>query len=499
LNRGTAYGGGGISGKIRRGPEYSIEVARRQMSEIAGLRLHDNDTPKLAEWLDERLQALALSSFDAYAQLLASDVPRGRQERERVAVHFSTGETYFFRDEGLCSLLARKVLPELIERRAEQRSLRLWSAGCASGEEAYSLAMLLDEMSPRLAGWDVRVLGTDINGDAVERARNGLYGQWSFRGLDRLRMERYFRKCARGWKIDERLQQTVDFARLDLLHDDFASASGQFENIDLILCRNVFIYLSPSAVSTIVAKFTRALARCGYLISGHSELIGCETPSLRPLAFPESVLYRKVEAHAAPGAAVEPAANAEKQAAATRGPAVRSRSRAVAVPANGPPPRDVWPLRASPADPALELEQAWRDADRGALAAARAACRRVIAGAPLDPRPYYLLAQLAQEAGAIEDAKRLLKKVLYLDARFVVAYLDLAALLAFGGDAAGARRMRENARRELERIDPQTLLPSRPETTAADLLQFVGRLLDVTIETAAPSCASSPGNRPARG
>ena len=438
----------------------------QRILDAIGLRRRAGDEAKLCGWLRPRLRELGLPSVDAYADLLAAGGAPGRHERELLMEHFSTGETYFFRDQGLFGLLAVRILPEIVARRSAQRSLRLWSAGCASGEEAYTLAMLIDEMSPALAGWDVRILGTDINGDAIARASGGTYGQWSFRVLDEARTARYFRKCGREWQIDERLRAMVDFERSDLLLDEAGGGGADAGGFDLILCRNVFIYLTPPAVTHIAGKLVAALSDGGYFVPGHGELLGCVPSGLEALTWPDATLYRR------PGTAstVRPA-----PAVPASAPSVPPRTAPAATSAAGQPPRQRGsaprPDAGPEAAPDEVLAQAWRDADRGAAQAARAACERVIAVSPLDPRPYFLLAQLAEERGAIDEARTLLRKVLYLDPGFVVAHLELADLCVRTGDARRARQMRAQALRELEKMPSETPLPVPPHTTAGTLLQ----------------------------
>ena len=181
----------------------------QQMARTAGLRLREPDLEALALWSTERWRKLALPGMEQYAQLLAQDSAVGRQERELLTVRCTTGESYFFRDPEQIDLLATKLLPELIARRADQRTLRIWSAGCASGEEAYSLAMLVDELAPRLAGWQVLILGTDINREALQKARRGLYREWSFRALSPSRRQHYFQPHGDQWQISQRLRDMV--------------------------------------------------------------------------------------------------------------------------------------------------------------------------------------------------------------------------------------------------------------------------------------------------
>lgn len=475
--KGANFSGHAVPSRREVPGEARGDEAYRRIFEAAGLRLRDGDEARLRCWLEPRLRALRLPSLVAYAELITSDGPDGRKEGERLVRHFTTGETYFFRDVDLFGLLAAVVLPQLLVRRAAQRSLRIWSAGCASGEEAYSIAMLLDEMSQRLVGWDVRILGSDINGEAIERARRGKYGQWSFRGLDVERIERYFCTCGRERQLVERLRAIVSFERRDLLRDaPFHNAES--EAFDLILCRNVFIYLSPPAVERIVASLTSALSEGGYLITGHGELLGCTIPGLEARSYPEAVLYGKVAS--APNVSRAPLASPDEHSFVFSSP--RSR---VARPAREFSPRKTHLPAESGESGTSEraatevggpgvgatLERAWRDADRGASEAARDACKRVLAIAPLDPQPYYLLAQIAKERGALDEARTLLRNVLYLDPNFVVARLDLADLCLEAGDFHGAWRGRRQALRELERLPPETVLLGPGGRTAGALLQ----------------------------
>ena len=133
----------------------------------------------------------------------------------------ASGETYFFRDHGQFDLLRLRLLPELIERRRGAKTLRLWSAGCASGEEAYSLAMLVDMLLPERDGWDILILGSDIDQTALAKARRGHYGQWSFRMVPPALQQRYFQRKGDEWALDERIRRMVTFRAGDLIGEPF--------------------------------------------------------------------------------------------------------------------------------------------------------------------------------------------------------------------------------------------------------------------------------------
>ena len=444
-------------------------------SEAAGLRVNDQDAARHAAWLQERLDELGVSGPGDYARLLVTQDAAGRSERERLSRQLTTGETYFFRDPGQFELLAQRILPELLARRADTRRLRIWSAGCASGEEAYSLAILIGELVPDDGAWDIRILGTDINSAALRHARDGLYGEWSFRALHGPRKAAHFRAEGRRWRISQALRDRVRFEQLDLVRDDWTYPALEFAGVDLILCRNVFIYMTAEATARVSARLSAALAEGGYLVTGHGELLGHHTPGLHPKIHSQAVVLHKTAAESAvpvwQGAATPNLAAARS---ATRLPKVSPQTRPRAkTDAARPVPAPTPAARAQ-----RLLREAWRHADQGQTRAAENACRLAIAAAPLDPWPYYLLAQLAQERGDAGEARTQLNKVIYLDPNCIAAYLELGTLFDSRQGADRTRPLLETARRLLAALPPQAQVPPYEQSTAADVLAYVERLLN---------------------
>jgi chemotaxis protein methyltransferase CheR len=464
-----------------------LQLIRQSLSAV-GLRLRDQDREALSRWVEERRRAHALPGLEEYVRLLSDDSASSRRERELITVRFSTGESYFFRDQGQIDLLATTILPQLLERRADTRTLRIWSAGCAAGEEAYTLAILVDELAPRLDGWKVLILGSDINTQALEKARRGEYREWAFRTLDDARRQRYFERHGDRWRIARRLREQVTFCSVDLVHAPFPDPAAGLNDFDLILCRNVFIYLDTVAAGRITTKFARTLAGGGYLITGHNELFGHDTAPLRVHMYAQSAVFEK---NAQPGTESGPgaslarvrmpaiAASAPAPRVEAQAPQIERRVAAIEVP---PPVNGRAVAQAPPAATAADcerlIESARRHADRGRPDAAAADCRKAIAVSGFDPRPYFLLAQLAQERGDANEAKTLLKKVIYLDPSFVAAYLELGALHAQAGESGSARRMYASVRTALAKLPPQTVIAPYSESSAANVLAYVERLLD---------------------
>lgn len=173
--------------------EPCLEGVIRLVSAQTGLHIAGQHREALRTLLASRLQAHKWLSPEQYLQRLATETPEATLEWNELIMRLTTGESYFFRDAGQFALLRNAIVPELIERRRAQRSLRIWSAGCSTGEEAYSLAILVHELLPHREGWQLVILGSDLNRDAIEKARSGIYGAWSFRMVYPELQRRYFR------------------------------------------------------------------------------------------------------------------------------------------------------------------------------------------------------------------------------------------------------------------------------------------------------------------
>ena len=217
--------------------------------------------------------------------------------RSRVVDAITTNETSFFRDAPFFEALQREILPDLIAGRQRERSLRIWSAGCASGQEAYSVAMLLLDEFPQVRDWDVTILGTDISASVLARAATGCYSQHEVnRGLPAARLVRHFGRDGSSWRVSERLRSRVSFRPLNL-----AKAWPALPRMDLVLLRNVMLYFALPTREAVLRQVARDLRPDGWLVLGSAEtMLNLDTPFQRvPLG--KSSGYRlnvKVAAHA---------------------------------------------------------------------------------------------------------------------------------------------------------------------------------------------------------
>jgi chemotaxis protein methyltransferase CheR len=195
---------------------------------------------------------------------------------QQVVEALLNNETYFFRDRAPFDLLQRYALPELAKRRQKERRLKIWSAGCSTGQEVYSLAMLFAEEPDKWAGWTVDILGTDVSTSCVDRARQGAYTQFEVqRGLGINQMIKWFEECADGWRAVEPLRKPVRFQVHNLLEP--VPHPGGF---DIVLCRNVLLYLSPEKKTVAFERLAGAMAEDGWLMLGAGETVIGQTGKL---------------------------------------------------------------------------------------------------------------------------------------------------------------------------------------------------------------------------
>lgn len=275
------------------GVESIVAWLGARTSSFCGIRISQEETQKLSGIVRNRMTALSLKDPIQYFQLVESQSDEGVAEWEQLLALFMNGETFFFRDKGQFTLLKEHILPTLIHRRKAARSLRILSAGCSTGEEAYSLAILVDQLLPDRQNWEIDILGIDINFRSIQHAQQGIYGQWAFRKVDSELKQRYFQQCGSQWVLNEPIRKMVTFRKGNLFADTFSSSALGIYDLDLIICRNVFLYFHAEAIGHVVKKMAGALTSEGYFLTGHGELSAQTVGALQARIFPDSAIYQR--------------------------------------------------------------------------------------------------------------------------------------------------------------------------------------------------------------
>lgn len=268
-----------------------FRLIREFVADEYGLILDESRGNYLAAKLLPRLEELRLETFaDYYACLKFS--PSGSVEHQRLISLITNNETYFFREDAQLQVLAANILPEIKAKKqlAGLKKIRILSAGCSSGEEVYTLAMILLESGHFLWDWDLQVIGIDIDPEMIAKARAGIYTGRAFQATPPHCLERYFMRCEAGYQVKESLRKVTRFEQANLLSLDHIRRD---ETADIIFCRNVFIYFGDDTTKKIVESFAGLLSHDGHLFLGHSESLSRITSRYLPERFPGAIIYRK--------------------------------------------------------------------------------------------------------------------------------------------------------------------------------------------------------------
>lgn len=255
-----------------------------------GIRFEQKKEYFVERRIKERMDLLGIESYREYLFLLkySSDPSEFNELVNRLTIN----ETYFFRDFPQLRGFAESLLPYVLKEKEKQRekSLKLWSAGCSTGEEPYTLAIILKEMIPDLANWNIKILASDINHKVLETARRGYYNTRSIKDVPLEYLERYFSQRGSHYIVSNEIKDMVEFCYLNLNDDQAMAKQREF---DFIFCRNVLIYFDDESRTKVLNHFYRALRKGGFIILGHSESVGRFSDAFTLKRLDENIFYCK--------------------------------------------------------------------------------------------------------------------------------------------------------------------------------------------------------------
>lgn len=246
--------------------EEEFRLIRDLIYNHCGLYFDNENKYLLDKRLSRRVTHHNLGGFREYYQFLRYN-PQRAEELSDIMDILTTNETYFFREGFQLKAFTDEILPDLMRLREKERTLRIWSAGCSTGEEPYTIAMLMLEMGC-FHGWQIEIVGSDISQRVVQQARKGVYGQGSFRSTEEHYLRRYFTKTPEGYRVCDRVRELVTISHMNLFDTSRLVLLGK---MDLIFCRNVIIYFDIPAKKRVIESFHSMLRNGGYLLLGHSE------------------------------------------------------------------------------------------------------------------------------------------------------------------------------------------------------------------------------------
>lgn len=271
----------------------SLLIIADLLEQQTGQTLSESRRWRVSTALSGVFREHGLENVDQLVCLMESQKTRGERSalQRQIVEALLNNETYFFRDKQTFDQLPERVLPDLARKRAKQRRLSIWCAGCSTGQEVHSVAMLFADNPDRWNGWTIDILGTDISERAIKTARSGLYTQFEVqRGLGVIEMLRHFDETPKGWQIKDETRKWARFERHNILSDP--PALGPF---DLVMCRNVLLYFDEQTRAKAFSRLARALCADGYLMLGAGETVVGQTADFAPCSDLVSLYQRKAE------------------------------------------------------------------------------------------------------------------------------------------------------------------------------------------------------------
>jgi chemotaxis protein methyltransferase CheR len=438
---------------------------RDLVHETAGIFLEDSKLDSLRISLVARATRLGLATFGEYLDVLKTDSGEFNELLNLVTIN----ETSFFRFPQQFESLGNHVLPEILEGKlSSNRHLRVWSAGCSTGEEPYTIAMALQEAGVEGLGWQTHVLGTDVSTKALARAREGLYPAKAVAGLSPELVGHYFEAEDGKFRVGPSARRVVDFQYHNLVREPYPIE--MMSGLDIIFCRNVTIYFRIDSTRRVVHNFFRSLNPGGYLFIGHSETLSGVSDEFEPVEAGDVFLYRKPRERRTFSVPVTPVSAADaggatsatirRRPAAVAGEDGRGSKKLVELLAEASTlfaerhPEKVLALvdeilTMDPNNATAHVLAAHAYADMGNYDASLAACDRGLAINPLLPVARYILGLIYQRQGDTLRAVSEFKKTIYIDQDFALAHLNLGTIHKARGEWDAAAREYENAVRAL--------------------------------------------------
>ncbi len=437
--------------------------------------------------------------LEAFVESLLAG-PLSAEQRALLIDTLTIGETYFFREPQVFNTLAWHFGGAHANPADASNALRVWSAGCCTGEEAYSLAIMFDRHRARFPQRRIELLATDINPRYLQEAKSAIYGPWSFRGAPPWLQARYLHPLGDGrHQVCAEIRAAVKFAQVNLTTDDYPSIKNGTLGHDLVLCRHVLMYFSPQEFARVIHQLAACLREGGWLVVSTAEVGQVNDPSLVPIQIEGVTVFVKRSHRPGATAVATPRHNGHEDAFSISAPSP--------VP---PPPRVTKPATMSPAQraprppsppdahhlpgPQLNaalLSTALTHADQGNLPAALEICDHLLRQDKLQALPHFLRASVLSEMGDPREAMHSLSRAIYLEPDFIAAHLLLASLERLDKRADAAERHWRTARGLATRIPPATLLREAAELTAGQLLALLSA---VTEEPAKPSPRPHPAS-----
>lgn len=465
--------------------EYSLLQLSDYISSGLGLHFPKERWSDLERNIISAASELGYKDVEKYVQHLLS-TPLTPQSIEILAAHHTINETFFWREPETFEALVQKILPELVSLRQREMSIRIWSAGCSSGEEPYSIAIALTRIIPNISSWNISILATDVNQRVLRKAAAGEYSQWSFRNAPKWLKENYFIQREKNkFEIISGIKNMVKYEFLNLA-EDVPSPLSNTDTMDIIFCRNVLMYFTHECFRKVTQRLYNSLQHGGYLIVSASELSVQNFSEFTHINLPGSVVFRKPFTKTKRQNKIPVLEPPHEQQSFQLQPnpnsicspeILLSDEKEVVIPKI----EELHPPTSGSCENNNNLTDEFTKkgitteeqiilihdlANQGKLIEAKAFCEEAIAANKLEPHLYYLYAIILQENNQLNEAIVTLKRAMYLDSNFILSYYALGNIYKRLGKMKSAKKNYEIALSLLNKCGIEELLPESEGLTA---------------------------------
>lgn len=502
-------------------PSALVEQVRDFIEKNIGLYFPQKDPNVLEKKLLNIAQSLRKEDpVPFFEQLITTPVTQ--EIVAMLARYLTIGETYFFRDTSTFTFLKKQILPEIIQREKEKRIIRIWCAGCATGEEPYSIAILLSQLIPQIADWDIVICGTDINEEFLSKARTAEYKKWSFRTTPPEIKECYFKKNKEdSWVLNPNISKLVKFDFFNLMD---VNPHPHLKNMNLITCNNILIYFTPKQIAHTVSSLTNSLAKEGWLCVTPIEVPYVHDPRLVPVTIENSIFFKKNGVSSefpmiplSPKRSIPAAETFSTTLAplATLEPLKTSNleDKILKSPITSVIPATSDPIISKPneSDFFVSLEKLYQQglykeliqeleaelkslkkadllsekqhkqiilltrsyANLGLLNMALMWCKKILGLIPFDPVLYCLQATILQEQENIPEAIQSLRSALYLNPSLIIGHFELGCLMLQQGKYREAERYFRHALQLIEKYPSDSIIEGTEGITTSSLKSLI--------------------------
>ena len=478
--------------------------------DLVGLDFVPKNWPSLRRTLSRASLSRGFATTTEFVKWL-EDVQDQNKKIDILASLLTIGETFFFRDYKTFEGIERVIIPDLMKSsRSDSSPFRIWSAGCSTGEEPYSLAILFKRLLSNYRGLQFRILGTDVNKESLEKSIQGFYKEWSFRGAPQWLKKDFFAKTGGGYQLDPSVISLVEFRYLNMASQDYSLGLQDFTPVDIILCRNTMMYFTSDLRNRIIDRMLSWLSEDGWLILSPSEVPHVTNHKLKLVMAPGAVFFRRkrkvsekplstsveivedikqdrwIIEKPEPSTALVPQTSTRKDLTVPSRAESHSHSlkndlelarKALAI---SDYRKTIELLKKRPdveADPTLlgdrQFTLAMACANLGLLNEAQESIEAALKLDKLNPAYHHMFASILQARNMKQEAVERLHRVLFLDPDHVMANVTLGTIQSGPNNQAESLRYLRNAMTLLDQLAPGEIVPDSDGATAVHIKEMV--------------------------